>query len=161
MLCQGYIKNQNCSPVSYSLDPKFSFLCCSLVIRLKHKQAMIWITVAQLTILLKMGRAGRGGEPSICVFLHLKNQRLPQEMRPIFKVDSLGCQRKALKKIFTLEDTDAKIFAPLVQGIRYNSSSQLCIPLRRWQLSAVRPAWTRVVAPAPSASKLTSYRVQK
>ena len=134
---------------------------CSLVIRLKHKQAMIWITVAQLTILLKMGRAGRGGEPSICVFLHLKNQRLPQEMRPIFKVDSLGCQRKALKKIFTLEDTDAKIFAPLVQGIRYNSSSQLCIPLRRWQLSAVGPAWTRVVAPAPSASKLISYRVQK
>ena len=53
-----------------------------------------------------MGRAGRGGEPSICVFLHLKNQRLPKEMRPFFKADSAFCQRRALTQIFTLHDTD-------------------------------------------------------
>ena len=58
-----------------------------------------------------MGRAGRGGEPSICVFLHLKNQRLPKEMRPFFKTDSSACQRRALTEIFTLHDTDGSIFA--------------------------------------------------
>ena len=58
-----------------------------------------------------MGRAGRGGDPSICVFLHLKNQRLPKEMRPFFKTDSSACQRRALTEIFTLHDTDGSIFA--------------------------------------------------
>ena len=71
--------------------------------------------------IVKHGPSWQRGEPRNCVFLHMKNQRLPQEMRPIFKMDtdSVCCQRKALTKIFTLEDTDGKIFAPLVQGITY------------------------------------------
>ena len=71
--------------------------------------------------IVKHGPSWQRGEPRNCVFLHMKNQQLPQEMRPIFKVDtdSVCCQRKALIKIFTLEDTDGKIFASLVQGITY------------------------------------------
>ena len=57
-------------------------------------------------------------------------------MRPIFKVDtdSVCCQRKALTKIFTLEDTDGKIFAPLVQGITYTLFLKLIgtCELRNW-----------------------------
>ena len=53
-----------------------------------------------------MGGAGRGGEPSVCVFLYQRGQRLPKEMRPYFKGNSAMCLRKALIKIFTLTDTD-------------------------------------------------------
>ena len=42
---------------------------CSLVLRLKHKQVMIWVALAQLKILLNMGRAGRGGsQETACSF---------------------------------------------------------------------------------------------
>ena len=98
-----------------------------------------------------MGRAGRGGEPSICVFLHQKNQRLPKEMRPFFKAGSVSCQRKALTKIFSLSDTDGDIFF-LHEGVSFNCPIQLSMPLKRWGWSAARLAWNRVAAPAASAS---------
>ena len=60
-----------------------------------------------------MGRAGRGGEPSICIFMHGRNQRLPKEMRPFFKGDKAVCLRRTLADIFTLTDTDGdKIIDP-------------------------------------------------
>ena len=66
-----------------------------------------------------MGRAGRGGEPSVCIFLHGRNQRLAPEMRPFFKGDKAVCLRRALTNIFTLTDTDGE----LVIDTTYISSS--------------------------------------
>ena len=51
-----------------------------------------------------MGRAGRSGEPSVCIFLHRQGERLPKEMRPFFKGGRTVCLRKALTEIFTLSD---------------------------------------------------------
>ena len=179
MLCQGYIKNQNCSPVrrkSWMIPGRVRFptwereflQSCIAAGRLgsplnwcrshgcrceedstchhhlsnKHyfwfsaggslqylfsctsseTQAGYDLSCSSTTKdIVKHGPSWQRGEPRNCVFLHMKNQRLPQEMRPIFKVDtdSVCCQRKALTKIFTLEDTDGKIFAPLVEGITY------------------------------------------
>ena len=96
---------------------------CSLVLRLKHKQVMIWVALAHLKILLNMGRAGRGGsQETACSFTWKTNschRRCVPFSRWTVDTDSVCCQRKALTKIFTLEDTDGKIFAPLVQGITY------------------------------------------
>ena len=98
-----------------------------------------------------MGRAGRGGEPSICVFLHLKNQRLPKEMRPFFKADSAHCQRRALTEIFTLRDTDGGILFFFITLLN-SRPSQLSTLLKRQWWSAARLAWTRAAALAASAS---------
>ena len=101
-----------------------------------------------------MGRAGRGGEPSICVFLHLKSQRLPKEMRPFFKADSAHCQRRALTEIFTLHDTDGGIV--FLQKILISCPTQLSTLLKSLWWSAARLVWTRAAVLAASASILLS-----
>ena len=62
-----------------------------------------------ITLLSQMGRAGRGGQPSVCIFLHGKQQRLPKEMRPAFKGDRPVCLRRALVNIFRLTDIDGQL----------------------------------------------------
>ena len=71
-----------------------------------------------------MGRAGRSGEPSVCIFLHGRNQRLPQEMRPFFKGDRAICLRRALADIFTLTDTDGELDIDLT-SIRSSTCSEV------------------------------------
>ena len=66
-----------------------------------------------------MGRAGRIGEPSVCIFLHRKGERLPKEMRPFFKGGRAVCLRKALTEIFTLSDHDGKWKAGVFIDIYY------------------------------------------
>lgn len=100
---------------------------------------------------MQMGRAGRGGDPSICVFLHLKNQRLPKEMRPFFKTDSALCQRRALTEIFTLHDTDGGILF-LHRWFTDSRLTQLSMPPKSRGWSVARLAWNRVAALAASAS---------
>ena len=51
-----------------------------------------------------MGRAGRGGQPSVCIFLHGKTKDCPR--RPFLKGDRAVCLRKALVDIFPLTDID-------------------------------------------------------
>ena len=70
-----------------------------------------------------MGRAGRGGEPSVCIFLHGRNQRLAPEMRPFFKGDKAVCLRRALTNIFTLTDTDGEL---VIDTTYISSSSSTC-----------------------------------
>ena len=68
-----------------------------------------------------MGRAGRGGQPSVCIFLHGKNQRLPKEMRPFFKGDRAVCLRKALTDIFRLSNVDGLLYILFSLVISLNS----------------------------------------
>ena len=56
-----------------------------------------------------MGRAGRSGEPSVCIFLHRKGETLLKNMRPFFKGGLTVCLRRALTEIFTLSDYDGKL----------------------------------------------------
>ena len=69
-----------------------------------------------------MGRAGRSGEPSVCIFLHRQGERLPKEMRPFFKGGRAVCLRKALTVIFTLSYHDGKsllLGAIVLIGMKY------------------------------------------
>ena len=56
----------------------------------------------------QMGRAGRGGEPSSCVYLHKKGEKVPKEMKPYLKSGSNKCLKKGMEDIFTLTDCDGK-----------------------------------------------------
>ena len=56
-----------------------------------------------------MGRAGRGGDQSVCVFLHKRGGRIPPEMRPYLKPDNPICLKKGMEQIFTLQDPDGEI----------------------------------------------------
>ena len=59
-----------------------------------------------------MGRAGRGGDQSVCVLLRRKGERTPPEMRQYLKPDSSICLKKGIAQIFTLKDPDGGFFQP-------------------------------------------------
>ena len=56
-----------------------------------------------------MGRAGRGGDQSVCIFLRKKGEKTPPEMKPYLKSDSPACLKKGMVDIFTLKDPDGEI----------------------------------------------------
>ena len=56
-----------------------------------------------------MGRAGRGGDQSVCVYLRKKGERTPPEMRQFLKSDSPRCLKQGMVDIFTLSNPDSKI----------------------------------------------------
>ena len=56
-----------------------------------------------------MGRAGRGGDQSVCVFLRKKGERTPPEMRQFLQSDSTRCLKQGMLDIFTLSNPDSKI----------------------------------------------------
>ena len=57
---------------------------------------------------LKLGRAGRGGNAAICIYLRKKGERTPAELRPYLNSTSSICMKKGLVKIFTLSRPDGK-----------------------------------------------------
>ena len=103
-----------------------------------------------------MGRAGRGGDQSICVFLRKKGEKTPPEMKPYLKPDSPACLKKGMVDIFTLKDPDGEIvlihnfffFSTAIQIIIF--CSQWFTTVRRRTLDAVWPAVRPVGASAAS-----------
>ena len=55
-----------------------------------------------------MGRAGRGGEQSVCVFLRKQGERTPPELKPYLRQDSSTCLKRGMVEIFTLKDADGE-----------------------------------------------------
>ena len=56
-----------------------------------------------------MGRAGRGGDQSVCIFLRKQGERTPPEMKPYLRQDSSACLKRGMVEIFTLKDVDGEI----------------------------------------------------
>ena len=105
---------------------------------------------------LQMGRAGRGGDQSVCIFLRKKGEKTPPEMKPYLKSDSPACLKKGMVDIFTLKDPDGEI-VPIVSPRQYKLFESLKIfcsqwftHLRRRTLDAVWPAVRPVGASAAS-----------
>ena len=57
--------------------------------------------------LTKFGRAGRGGQPSVCILLR-KKERTPAELKAFLNTSSTTCLKRGLSKIFSLSDPDGK-----------------------------------------------------
>ena len=95
-----------------------------------------------------MGRAGRGGDQAVCIFLRKKGERTPREMKPYLKQDTSACLKKGIVEIFTLKDPDGEIVNFNFSGVKYHKSvqifkivcSQLFMPWKRRNVVAVRLA---------------------
>ena len=61
-------------------------------------------------IRFKFGRAGRGGNSAMCIYLRRKGERTPAEIRPYLTSDSSICLKKGLVKIFTLSNPDGIVY---------------------------------------------------
>ena len=55
-----------------------------------------------------MGRAGRGGDQSVCIFLRKQGERTPPEMKPYLRQESSACLKRGMVEIFTLKDVDGE-----------------------------------------------------
>ena len=65
-----------------------------------------------------MGRAGRGGDQSVCVLLRRRGEWTPPEMRQYLKQDSTVCLKKGMVQIFTLKDPDGGFWTPNMSNIQ-------------------------------------------
>ena len=112
-----------------------------------------------LTLILQMGRAGRGGDQSVCIFLRKKGERTPPEMKPYLRQDSSACLKRGMVEIFTLKDVDGEIqlmhtFMPITWARQF--SLQWSIHLsKRWS-TAAGSALPLAGANAPNACKWNS-----
>ena len=84
----------------------------------------------------KFGRAGRDGQPSVCILLRKKKERTPAELKSFLNTSSTTCLKRGLSKIFSLSDPDGKSSKNLPRMIRsaltnLNSSSCSCVRHRR------------------------------
>ena len=57
---------------------------------------------------IKFGRAGRDGQPSVCILLRKKKERTPAELKAFLNTSSTTCLKRGLSKIFSLSDPDGK-----------------------------------------------------
>ena len=67
---------------------------------------------------LQMGRAGRGGDQSVCVLIRRKGERTPPEMRKYLKPESNVCLKKGIEQIFTLSDPDGGFSSTELQTLQ-------------------------------------------
>ena len=72
-----------------------------------------------------MGRAGRGGDQSVCVFFRKKGERTPPEMGPYLKDDSSACLKRGMVNIFTLKDPDGEFVAIHKLFVLQSSTNQI------------------------------------
>ena len=84
----------------------------------------------------KFGRAGRDGQPSVCILLRKKKERTPAELKAFLNTSSTTCLKRGLSKIFSLSDPDGKSSKNLPRMTRsaltnLNSSSCSCVRHRR------------------------------
>ena len=56
----------------------------------------------------KFGRAGRDGQPSVCILLRKKKERTPAELKAFLNTSSTTCLKRGLSEIFSLSDPDGK-----------------------------------------------------
>ena len=96
-----------------------------------------------------MGRAGRGGEQAVCVFLRKRGERTPREMKSYLKQDTSACLKKGMVEIFTLNDPDGEgVASHNFSFPKYHEPfksleifcSQLCMLGKRRKEAAVRLA---------------------
>ena len=80
-----------------------------------------------------MGRAGRGGDQAVCVFLRKKGERTPREMKPYLKQDTSACLKKGMIEIFSLKNPDGES----VFFIFLESSTKISSKLQNSLLSVV------------------------
>ena len=74
-----------------------------------------------------MGRAGRAGEPAVCVYIRKIGEKTPKEMKPFLKSGSITCLKKGLEAIFTLTDCDGKPkLSPVGLILRLMNIKEVC-----------------------------------
>lgn len=71
-----------------------------------------------------MGRAGRDGSRSVCVFIRKKGEHTPKDMKALLEQTFPGkliCPQKGITDIFTLSNPDSKSG----KGLKKNQYNQL------------------------------------
>ena len=53
----------------------------------------------------KFGRAGRDGQPSVCILLRKKKERTPAELKAFLNTSSKTCLKRGLSDIFSVKAT--------------------------------------------------------
>ena len=99
----------------YSPEKIFGLWVIEGLVDFKAKICSCTWSCRWLTLSFQEGRAGRGGDQSVCVLLRRKGERTPPEMREFLNPNNPNCLKKGMETVFTLKSPDGEILIIHVQ----------------------------------------------